>query len=166
MLREEVEQYTMLTGEDGNLVPTIKISTYLDGYNKGLEGLDKIRTKIVKSLCMVTNDYDQGRNYGLRMAVQIIDKYKTMCYISETLDKAIKAVEQTRWISVSDELPKDGEPILIKTKTNGVYEGKYSADDRVFPWYLLRDNAFASSSDVIAWMPMSELYKAESEDMK
>lgn len=38
--------------------------------------LDKIRTEIEQSYCEVTNDYDHGRNYGLYLATQIIDKYK------------------------------------------------------------------------------------------
>lgn len=37
MLREEIAQYTELTGEDGWHVPIIKVGAYLDGYNKGLE---------------------------------------------------------------------------------------------------------------------------------
>lgn len=76
MLREEVEQYTKLTGEDGWHVPIMKIGAFLDGYNTGLEVLDKIRAKIEQGYCEVNNDYDHGRNYGLYMATQIINKYK------------------------------------------------------------------------------------------
>jgi predicted GNAT superfamily acetyltransferase len=38
--------------------------------------LDKIKAEIGQGYCVVNNDYDQGRNYGLYMATQIIDKYK------------------------------------------------------------------------------------------
>ena len=38
--------------------------------------LDKVRAEIEKCYCTVTNDYDHGRNYGLYMATQIIDKHK------------------------------------------------------------------------------------------
>ena len=38
--------------------------------------LDKIKTEIEQSYCTPNNDYDHGRNYGLCMATQIIDKYK------------------------------------------------------------------------------------------
>ena len=38
--------------------------------------LDKIRAEIEEGYCVVNNDYDHGRNYGLYMATQIIDKYK------------------------------------------------------------------------------------------
>ena len=71
MLRDEVEQYTKLTGEDGWKVPIMKVGAYLDGYNKGLEVIDKIRAEI-DSYCSDNRD----RNDGLYIAMQIIDKYK------------------------------------------------------------------------------------------
>lgn len=76
MLREEVEQYTKLTGEDGWHVPIVKIGAYLDGYNKGVEVLDKIRAEIEQ----VVNDeklHDEKWALGLRYAVKIINKYKS-----------------------------------------------------------------------------------------
>ena len=36
MLRDEMELYTKLTGEDATHVPIIKMGAYLDGYEKGL----------------------------------------------------------------------------------------------------------------------------------
>ena len=38
--------------------------------------LDKIRVEIEQAYCKVTNDYDKGRNYGLYMAIEMIDKYR------------------------------------------------------------------------------------------
>jgi predicted GNAT superfamily acetyltransferase len=38
--------------------------------------LDKIKAEIGQGYCVVNNDYDQGRNYGLYIATQIIDRYK------------------------------------------------------------------------------------------
>ena len=52
---------------------------YKDGYKKGYEDgkvLDEIRAEIEQGYCTVGNDYDRGRNYGLYIATQIIDKYK------------------------------------------------------------------------------------------
>lgn len=46
MLREEMEKYTELTGEDATHVPIMKLGAYLDGYDKGLEVVDKIRAEI------------------------------------------------------------------------------------------------------------------------
>ena len=75
MLREEVEQYTELTGEDGWHVPIMKVGAYLDGYNKGLEILDKIRAEMMK---LQTYKMYEGENtvYVERDDVlAIIDKY-------------------------------------------------------------------------------------------
>lgn len=47
------------------------------------EVLDKIRAKIEQSYCVVNNDYDHGRNYGLYMATQIIDMYKAESEVQE-----------------------------------------------------------------------------------
>jgi hypothetical protein len=75
MLWEEMERYTKLTGEDATHVPIMKLGAYLDGYEKGIEVLDKIRAEI-------ENDW-QLKKYpsspfscGLRRAIEIIDKYK------------------------------------------------------------------------------------------
>lgn len=38
--------------------------------------LDKIRAEIEQGYCKVENDYDKGRNMGLHIAMQIIDKYR------------------------------------------------------------------------------------------
>lgn len=48
MLWEEMEKYTKLTGEDATHVPIMKLGAYLDGYEKGIEVLDKIRAEIQK----------------------------------------------------------------------------------------------------------------------
>ena len=40
------------------------------------ELLDKIKAEINRNYCCVENDYDQGLNFGLYTAMQIIDKYK------------------------------------------------------------------------------------------
>jgi hypothetical protein len=50
---------------------------YKEGYNKGLEVLDKIVDMIDEGRCVVENEYDKGRNYGLYIATQIINEYRT-----------------------------------------------------------------------------------------
>ena len=62
-----------------NLDRSTMVNAALDMAIKALEKesiLDKVRAEIEKCYCTVTNDYDHGRNYGLYMATQIIDKYK------------------------------------------------------------------------------------------
>lgn len=80
MLREEVEQYTKLTGEDGWHVSIMKVGAYLDGYNKGLEVLDKIRAEI-KGIAFdwqeIDGEHESFMVVNLNDALNIIDKYKT-----------------------------------------------------------------------------------------
>lgn len=68
-----MEQYTKLTGDDGWNAPIIKVGAYLDGYNKELKVLDKIKADI------------EGLTYYwcevnpksvIDDVLQIIDKYK------------------------------------------------------------------------------------------
>jgi hypothetical protein len=58
---------------DDNIVGWINA----DYKEKSCDVLDRIKAEIEQSYCTVNNDYDRGRNYGLYMATQIIDKYKT-----------------------------------------------------------------------------------------
>ena len=93
MLRDDIEQYTKLTGDDGWNAPIIKVGAYLDGYNKGLEVLDKIRARMEDTLYVDSLifgeliDFKNGKisaddvieefNRVTRLEVlKIIDKYK------------------------------------------------------------------------------------------
>ena len=44
-----------------------------DALTKG--AISQLRGEIEQGKCEVNNDYDRGRNYGLFMVTQIIDKY-------------------------------------------------------------------------------------------
>lgn len=120
MLREDIEQYTKLTGEDGTQVPIIKIGAYLDGYNKGLETLDKIIDMIDKSRCIVNSEYDQGRNYGLYMATEIISEYKNKNVNDELISKLKILKSEIEW-----DYPLEYQVVLdevikkLKEKENG-----------------------------------------------
>lgn len=79
MLREEMEKYTKLTGEDASHIPIIKLGAYLDGYEKGIEMLDKARAEIEqKARPNEIGGRGNGKSirYGLCMALEIIDKYR------------------------------------------------------------------------------------------
>ena len=78
MLWEEFDLYTKLTGEDATHVPIIKIGAYLDGYEKGLEVIDKIRAEISDFEEEVFNrpNTDYSDYAAVRHCLEIIDKYK------------------------------------------------------------------------------------------
>lgn len=84
----------------------------------------------------------------------------------EAFDIAIKAIEQTTWIPVSERLPEEGQEILFSTKTGRVHSGKYHDDDSANQWYSYRDKCRAWNNVVSAWMPLPKPYKSEGSETK
>ena len=90
MLHEEVEKYINLSGdkEAWQNTSVSRIGGYLDGYDKGLEVLDKIRAQFKSHLrgveitleVLVENDplrpKLEGAKDTLEECLEIIDKYK------------------------------------------------------------------------------------------
>ncbi len=72
------------------------------------------------------------------------------------LDKAIKLLEQTRWVPVSERSPEEEDLYLVTVKNE--HDRRYSKTC----WFHGDGNWFARQ-DVIAWRPLPESYK-ESED--
>lgn len=84
MLREEVEKYISLTGdkEAWEYTSVSRIRGYLDGYDKGLEKLDKIRAEIFmyEGDCRLSIDEypscKQCTDNVFKTIYRTIDKYK------------------------------------------------------------------------------------------
>lgn len=96
-------------------------------------------------------------------------KIKHLCHngtiIERERDRILKALEQEPdWIPVSERLPEDNELVLFSTKTDRVFEGRFFSDNTNRQWYSFCDRTFAWNNVVIAWMPLPEPYKAESEE--
>ena len=60
--------------------------------------------------------------------------------------------EKTGWILVSERLPEESKRYVVATKYNDVMTDFYTGE------------GFLQCDDIIAWMPLPEPYKAESED--
>ena len=73
-----MEKYTKLTGEDATHVPIMKLGAYLDGYDKGIELIDKIRAEmdVARFIDKDTKICKNANASGLEVAMQIIEKYK------------------------------------------------------------------------------------------
>ena len=87
--------------------------------------------------------------------------------IDTAINMAIKALEQTRWIPVSERLPKDHENVLIYLSSNQITIGSYNSHrlpfmDKPIGWGADSPHDW-SSDDVKAWMPLPEAYKEEEE---
>ena len=111
----------------------------------------------------------------------IVQSVKEDVDIAKVAD-AIQALEQTRWIpikwhEITDEervieeypnewlvhldcqMPDDGERILVQTKWGNIELDECYIDDGC---YL--DSGYDWVDDIVAWMPLPEPYKAESEE--
>ena len=112
-------------------------------------------------------------------AIEAINKYGSVWMeytevmsIDEIAERALKASKQSmikilhdmpsvtparpksEWIPVSERLPEWGERVLT-IDNDGDYEINHIMDDEYDEWFY--------DYDIIAWMPLPEPYKAESE---
>ena len=56
-LREEMWRYGQLTGESAEHIPIIQLGAYLDGVDKGIEKLEKIKAEIEEISITYHNPY-------------------------------------------------------------------------------------------------------------
>ena len=93
-------------------------------------------------------------------------KKLTKLGIEETVAKWKRRLEQTRWIPVSEKLPEENEYIGDVCKyylIQDEYGDMHVAHLSNVGWIPM-DSLKAISNEVIAWMPLPEPYKGESED--
>lgn len=74
--------------------------------------------------------------------------------VRDKLPSVTPARPKSEWIPVSERLPEWGERVLT-IDNDGDYEINHIMDDEYDEWFY--------DYDIIAWMPLPEPYKAESE---
>ena len=79
--------------------------------------------------------------------------------ILEAYRLAIKALEQTTWIPVSERLPEDGQSVLFCDIDNDIMVG-YHVKGRPYT-HFTQDGSFDYMKNVRAWMPLPEPYKGD-----
>lgn len=96
---------------------------------------------------------------GKKVAEEVLDGY---IYKGKTLREWIDILAQTRWIPVSERLPEKQDCYLVTTKWKGSYSGDVYIETHV-AYYRKKPKEW-DCVDIIAWMPLPEPYKAESEE--
>ncbi len=93
-------------------------------------------------------------------ALEILDTILTIGEQVDALEMAIKALEQTRWIPVSERFPEDKTYVLTTIKVpkriahvrSGWYDSGFFHNDNGDSWK-------ATDMEVIGWMPLPQPYK-------
>lgn len=110
-------------------------------------------------------DVYERMNKAIHPALQVSD-YKRHAedhrQLAEWLKELKQLREQTRWIPVNEELPEDGEEVLT-CSTVGFIEIQ-SLENPYDVYWENQKGDWTDFDEVIAWMPLPEPYKAESEE--
>lgn len=91
------------------------------------------------------------------VAVRVLDEY---IYNGKTLRQWIDALAQSKWIPVSERLPQQGQEVICQCRANIIKVMKLDAN---FDWYQDAEHCYMGGF-VVAWMPLPEPYKQESEN--
>lgn len=75
---------------------------------------------------------------------------------------AIELLEQTRWIPVSERFPEFGQDVLLSLRSLDIKTG-FRAETEPYFYCHGVDGCYIEPQNVLAWMPLPEPYKAESE---
>lgn len=89
--------------------------------------------------------------------------------VAEALEMGSRALEQTRWIPCSERMPKDYSSNLCTIRNHYTYDNHIEVYDHLVAYNPAEkewlDEFSKLAFEVIAWMPIPEPYKAESEEV-
>lgn len=93
---------------------------------------------------------------------EVLDDCYSITEYQEAKTIAIKALEQTGWIPCTERLPKEDGCYLVTIKWKGSYSGDTYVETTMAE-YREKSKEW-DYVDVIAWMPLPEPYREESEE--
>ena len=106
---------------------------------------------------------EEAIEYLKRADITVGQEVKTK--MAEALEMAISALSENKgeWIPISERLPEVDQNVLATTRW-----GEVTIAERlnIGPdcWFICEGEANARTKDIVAWQPLPEPYKAESED--
>lgn len=99
---------------------------------------------------------------------QAINSMISHGFTVEQVVEIIKAVtpqeQEPRWIPVSERLPKEFETVILSTDKDEVFTADYLGKMNDGSDCFDDNDGMEWEGDVLAWMPLPEPYKAESEE--
>lgn len=122
--------------------------------SKGMENLSKVilYKKMVENL---QEEKEESEDAMIDFSIGILEdaiKYRTNC--------ELEGIAEEKWIPTSERLPEDGTWNIWQSKTGALSIERYKEDayDHFYP-----SGRFFELKDAVAWMPLPERYKKESE---
>ena len=106
----------------------------------------------IEYLKKIQESYIEGEGYG---------RYPLPEWYA--LEKAIEAIEQTRWIPITERPPEEFKSVLVCYESQG---GMAQAVSERFGTHTGYRWSALAGIEPTAWMQLPEPYKAESEDKK
>jgi len=80
--------------------------------------------------------------------------------LAEWLSELKELRERTEWIPVSERLPEDDKSYLVTVELTFARGERYVSKEKRSNWDRLK----RCGHEIVAWMPLLESYKGESED--
>ena len=150
-LREDMWKYEQITGESAEHVPIIKLGAFLDGYDMGIKALERQPCEdcVARSEALdILDDFEEDIENG-KFKTAYAKARERMCELPSVTP------QQTKWIPVSERLPKENISVIGTTKYNDIYETELYDDCGDKKWYA--DGCY--DVPIVAWLPLPEPYK-------
>lgn len=153
-LREEMWKYEQITGESAEHVPIIKLGAFLDGYETAIKAQKKQPCEDCISREAVKEMLRKEWTKYMPMELDI-----NLSFVLEKISDLSSVTPKPRWIPCSERLPEDYIHVLCQFTLGGM--GECYLAHGVFH---VVGGLVMTCNEVIAWMPLPEPYKAESEE--